>query len=83
MTLKRSKNEQAPKLSVNELDRNWVACILEIRAADEHHVFARVYWLYWPDELPPGTLEGKKSMLAIGIWNRYLNRMELRFDVRA
>ncbi|KAH6953967.1 hypothetical protein BKA56DRAFT_625397 [Ilyonectria sp. MPI-CAGE-AT-0026] len=35
MTLKRSKNEQAPKLSVNELDRNWVACILEIRAADE------------------------------------------------
>ncbi|KAH7118436.1 hypothetical protein EDB81DRAFT_628231, partial [Dactylonectria macrodidyma] len=39
-----------------------VACILEIRAADEHHVFARVYWMYWPDELPPGTLEGKKSI---------------------
>ncbi|KAF4978058.1 hypothetical protein FZEAL_5523 [Fusarium zealandicum] len=41
-------------------DDDWVARILEIRAADEHHVYARVYWMYWPDELPQGTQDGKK-----------------------
>ncbi len=43
-------------------DDDWVARILEIRAADEHHVYARVYWMYWPDELPSGTLDGKKTV---------------------
>lgn len=41
-------------------DEDWVARILEIRASDEHHVYARVYWMYWPDELPQHTLDGKK-----------------------
>jgi hypothetical protein len=41
---------------------DWVARILEIRASDEHHVYARVYWMYWPDELPAGTIDGKKSV---------------------
>ncbi|KAL2132849.1 hypothetical protein VTI74DRAFT_3223 [Chaetomium olivicolor] len=41
---------------------DWVARILEIRASDEHHVYARVYWMYWPDELPPGTHDGKKTI---------------------
>ncbi|KAK5658748.1 hypothetical protein OQA88_1557 [Cercophora sp. LCS_1] len=41
-------------------DDDWVARILEIRASDEHHVYARVYWMYWPDELPQGTHDGKK-----------------------
>jgi hypothetical protein len=41
-------------------DDDWVARILEIRAQDEHHVFARVYWMYWPDELPAGTRDGNK-----------------------
>lgn len=41
-------------------DDDWVARILEIRASDEHHVYARVYWMYWPDELPANTLDGKK-----------------------
>ncbi|QKD57457.1 uncharacterized protein FOBCDRAFT_277091 [Fusarium oxysporum Fo47] len=40
----------------------WVARILEIRASDEHHVYARVYWMYWPDELPPGTIDRKKTV---------------------
>ncbi|KAF9769021.1 hypothetical protein IL306_013619, partial [Fusarium sp. DS 682] len=40
----------------------WVARILEIRASDQHHVYARVYWMYWPDELPEGTLDGKKTV---------------------
>ncbi|CAK7225416.1 hypothetical protein SCUCBS95973_005857 [Sporothrix curviconia] len=39
---------------------DWVARILEIRASDEHHVYARVFWMYWPDELPPGTHYGKR-----------------------
>ncbi|KAF6842630.1 BAH domain-containing protein [Colletotrichum musicola] len=47
--LKRSKSED-----------DWVARILEIRASDEHHVYARIYWMYWPEELPEGTMEGKR-----------------------
>jgi hypothetical protein len=40
---------------------DWVARILEIRASDEHHVYARVYWMYWPDELPQGRAMAKDS----------------------
>lgn len=43
-------------------DDDWVARILEIRASDEHHVYARVYWMYWPDELPQGTHDGRKTI---------------------
>ena len=43
-------------------DDDWVARILEIRASDENHVYARVYWMYWPDELPQGTHDGKKTV---------------------
>ncbi|KAF3009231.1 hypothetical protein E8E14_008930 [Neopestalotiopsis sp. 37M] len=38
--------------NVDKSQEEWVARILEIRAKDEHHVYARVYWMYWPDELP-------------------------------
>jgi hypothetical protein len=27
---------------------------LEVRAKDNQHVYLRVFWLYWPDELPNG-----------------------------
>lgn len=53
-----NNNEPVPPRKKTEDD--WVARILEIRASDEHHVYARVYWMYWPDELPPGTQDGKK-----------------------
>jgi len=43
-------------------DDDWVARILEIRASDEHHVYARVYWMYWPDELPQGTHDGRRTV---------------------
>ena len=43
-------------------DDDWVARILEIRASDEDHVYARVYWMYWPDELPHGTHDGKEMV---------------------
>lgn len=47
---------------IRKSDDDWVARILEIRAADEHHVYARVYWMYSPDELPSNTLDGKKTV---------------------
>ena len=43
-------------------NNDWVARILEIRASDETHVYARVYRMYWPDELPQGTHDGKKTV---------------------
>lgn len=32
----------------------WIARVLEVRAADATRVFLRVYWCYWPEELPGG-----------------------------
>lgn len=49
--------EQPPRRRSQD---EWVARILEIRASDEHHVYARVYWMYWPDELWAGTKDGNK-----------------------
>ncbi|RPB27182.1 hypothetical protein L211DRAFT_612925 [Terfezia boudieri ATCC MYA-4762] len=44
----------------------WVARVLEIRAVDEAHVYLRVYWLYWPEELPGGRqpYHGQKELIA-------------------
>ena len=44
----------------------WVARVLEIRAIDEAHVYLRIYWLYWPDELPGGRqpYHGAKELIA-------------------
>ncbi|KAJ9157664.1 BAH domain-containing protein [Pleurostoma richardsiae] len=52
-----NKEQLAPRL---KSDDEWVARILEIRASDEHHVYARIFWMYWPDELPANTHDGKK-----------------------
>ncbi|KAI3323453.1 hypothetical protein HD806DRAFT_87253 [Xylariaceae sp. AK1471] len=61
-TIERQKNPGESRQTRQKSDDDWVARILEIRASDEHHVYARVYWMYWPDELPTGTQEGKKSI---------------------
>jgi hypothetical protein len=37
----------------------WVAKILEIRALDEHHVYARIYWMYSPEDLPRNAVVGE------------------------
>ncbi|KAA8895590.1 hypothetical protein FN846DRAFT_329200 [Sphaerosporella brunnea] len=44
----------------------WVARVLEIRAKDEAHVYLRVYWMYWPDELPNKrqSYHGARELLA-------------------
>jgi hypothetical protein len=49
-------------LSPGQPDDFWVARILEIRALDKEHVFARVFWMYWPEELPTGTMDGRKRV---------------------
>lgn len=56
---------QPPK--ADSYDRDfWVARVLEIRALDEAHVYLRVYWLYWPEELPGGRqpYHGEKELIA-------------------
>lgn len=44
----------------------WVAKVLEIRALDAQHVYVRVVWYYWPDELPDGRryYHGKNELVA-------------------
>lgn len=44
----------------------WIARVLEIRAVDEAHVYLRVYWWYWPEELPMGRCDwhGNKELVA-------------------
>lgn len=46
--------------TTNDLDQlgYWVAKILEIRASDEYHVYARIYWMYSPGDLPRDVLDG-------------------------
>ena len=42
-------------------DSAWVAYILEIRAGDPNNVYALVCWMYWPEELPQGTHDGRSN----------------------
>ena len=44
----------------------WIGRILECRASDPSHVFLRVMWLYWPDELPMGRqiYHGSRELVA-------------------
>ncbi|EXK77181.1 hypothetical protein FOQG_18107 [Fusarium oxysporum f. sp. raphani 54005] len=62
LTIGRPKAQGDGKGIYKKSNDGWVARILEIRASDEHHVYARVYWMYWPYELPAGTLYGKKTV---------------------
>ncbi|KAG7421694.1 hypothetical protein DER46DRAFT_48417 [Fusarium sp. MPI-SDFR-AT-0072] len=62
VTIEQQKAQGDGKGIYKKSNNDWVARILEIRASDEHHVYARVYWMYWPDELPYGTLDGKKTV---------------------
>ena len=52
----------------------WVAKILEIRASDENHVFARVYWMYSPDDLPRN---GSGGETVVGEGQHYYSPNEL------
>ena len=45
-------------------EKEWVARILEIRASDEHHVYARIYWMYSPDEIPAGARDANNNAVS-------------------
>ncbi|KAL7940002.1 hypothetical protein V8C42DRAFT_338891 [Trichoderma barbatum] len=61
-TMERQNSMPAGANKVDKKENYWVARILEVRASDEHHVYARVYWMYSPEELPLGTLDGKRRI---------------------
>ncbi|KAI1066994.1 hypothetical protein LB507_011624 [Fusarium sp. FIESC RH6] len=62
LTIEHQKSKRDGKDNLAKDNVEWVARILEIRASDEYHVYARVYWMYWPYELPRGTHDGKKTV---------------------
>jgi hypothetical protein len=43
----------------------WVGQVLEVRAASTSRVFLRMFWYYWPDELPRGRQQyhGKRELI--------------------
>ena len=43
----------------------WPAKVLEVRASDAQHVYLRVIYLYWPEELPMGRQDyhGKSEVI--------------------
>ena len=49
---------QGANLDVTASRDCWIAKVLEIRAHGPSHVYLRVLWLYWPEELPK---EGRKD----------------------
>jgi hypothetical protein len=60
-SLKRRRTADAT-VRPRRLTDDWVARIVEIRALNMRNVFALVFWMYWPDELPAGTVDGGKSV---------------------
>ena len=51
-------------------ERDWIAYILEIRAADHYHVFARVYWMYWPEDIPKRVMQDLTRIRGPEIFHR-------------
>ncbi|KAK9468869.1 hypothetical protein V1512DRAFT_245686 [Lipomyces arxii] len=44
----------------------WIGRVLEVRGSDSSHVYVRVFWMYWPNELPGGRqyYHGMKELVA-------------------
>ena len=44
----------------------WIARVLEVRASSPANVYIRVFWMYWPSELPGGAqhYHGKSELVA-------------------
>ncbi|PWI64318.1 hypothetical protein PCL_11289 [Purpureocillium lilacinum] len=69
----------------------WVAKILDIRARDQHHVYARVYWMYSPDDLPSKALENNKLISGRQAYHgqnefiasNHMDVIDARTDIRA
>jgi BAH domain len=52
-------DSDASEAEILAFDRKnlWVGQVLEVKAANPSEVWLRVFWLYWPDELPKGRRE--------------------------
>lgn len=60
-------NGQLPHGAETEDDKKfWIARVLEVRASGPTAVYLRVYWMYWPSELPAGAqpYHGKSELVA-------------------
>lgn len=53
-------------LTTEDEKQFWVARVLEIRAKDSQNVYLRVFWCYWPNELPMGSqsYHGKDELIV-------------------
>ncbi|KAF4990608.1 hypothetical protein FGRMN_8367 [Fusarium graminum] len=52
---RRASMDKTTHIEATGDDEEWIAHILEIRASDGNHVYARVHWMYRSYEIPPGT----------------------------
>ncbi|KAH0535917.1 hypothetical protein FGG08_007176 [Glutinoglossum americanum] len=57
---------QGTDLSETDLHNFWAAEVVEIRANDAQHVYLRIAWYYWPEELSGGRkyYHGSKELIA-------------------
>ena len=58
---------QVPQGEETEDDKQfWIARVLEVRASSPSAVYLRVFWMYWPSELPAGPehYHGKNELVA-------------------
>lgn len=49
-------DSQAAEITPGTWREYWVGRLLEVRAADAAHVWVRVFWMYWPDEIPENAV---------------------------
>ncbi|KAK9331882.1 hypothetical protein V1520DRAFT_48219 [Lipomyces starkeyi] len=53
-------------IGLSDPSQFWIGRVLEIRASDPSHVYVRLFWMYWPNELPGGRryYHGNKELVA-------------------
>ena len=58
-----SAGDQEPEAAERD---HWIAKVLEIRALNPTNVYLRIYWMYWPSELPKGReyYHGDQELVA-------------------
>jgi hypothetical protein len=60
--------------TILEYDRAylWVAKVLEVRAKDDQHVYLRLFWLYWPDEVGDNHIMAQMSFYTENQFQNFL-----------
>ncbi|KAK9369950.1 hypothetical protein V1509DRAFT_657302 [Lipomyces kononenkoae] len=59
-------NRNMSDVTLSDPSQFWIGRVLEIRASDPSHVYIRLFWMYWPNELPGGRryYHGNKELVA-------------------